>query len=380
MIAEQMFAPVPGGTGRYTEELLRALARTAPPDWTVTSVVARRSDVSAGVVPGVEGPRVLPVPQQALVAMWQAGVPFWPGGDAVHAPTPLAPPRKPVAGRYRAGTLAITVHDTVPWSHPHTLTKRGVNWHRSMIARAMRRADVVVVPTKSVADELAGQVSGAAELRVIAHGVTEVFTAAELGVDVPHLELPERYVLAVGTLEPRKGLDVLIDAMARMHRADPGAPDLLLVGQPGWGGLDPFDLAERHGLPSGAVRVLGRLPDLELAAVLRRAAVLAAPSHAEGFGLPLLEAMATGVPVVHSDAPALVEVAGGAGVVVPRGDAGALSGALSGVLADPVWSARLAAAGRDRAAEFSWRTAAEAMWQLHLEGYAGARGRSNSHR
>jgi glycosyltransferase involved in cell wall biosynthesis len=155
VIADQVYAPVPGGTGRYTTELLRALARTAPEGWSVTSVVSRRPDVSEAVIEGVEGPRVLPMPHRALVALWQAGVPYWPGGDAVHAPTPLAPPRKP-RGK---GPLAVTVHDTVPWSHTESLTRRGVNWHRSMVTRAMRRADVVVVPTQSVAHELGAQVA-----------------------------------------------------------------------------------------------------------------------------------------------------------------------------------------------------------------------------
>ncbi|SNR38778.1 Glycosyltransferase involved in cell wall bisynthesis [Haloechinothrix alba] len=372
MLADQLFAPVPGGTGRYTAELLRALAETTPPGWTVTSVVSRRDDVEKAEIPGVNGPRILPVPRRALIAMWQSGVPYWPGGDAVHAPTPLAPPRKPALGRHRNASLAVTVHDTVPWTHPHTLTARGVAWHRSMVSRAMRRADFVVVPTRSVADELRAYVPGESRLEVIAHGATEVFTAAEgvdLPVDVGHLELPDRYILSVGTLEPRKGLDVLIEAVARMHGADPRAPDLLLIGQQGWGGVDPVSHAERCGLPPGAVRVLGRLSDLELAAVLRRATVLAAPSHAEGFGLPVLEAMAAGVPVVHSDVPALIEVAGGAGVTVPRGEVRALSESLLEVVHDSVWAAQLAAQGRRRAEEFSWRTAAEAVWALHRDGY-----------
>lgn len=372
MLADQLFAPVPGGTGRYTAELLRALAETTPPGWTVTSVVSRRDDVTEAEIPGVNGPRILPVPRRALVAMWQAGVPYWPGGDAVHAPTPLAPPRKPALGRHRRASLAVTVHDTVPWTHPHTLTARGVAWHKSMVSRAMRRADFVVVPTRSVADELRAYVPGDSRLEVVAHGASEVFTAAEgveLPVDVGHLELPGRYILSVGTLEPRKGLDVLIEAVARMHSVDPRAPDLLLIGQQGWGGVDPVSHAERCGLPPGTVRVLGRLSDLELAAVLRRATVLAAPSHAEGFGLPVLEAMSAGVPVVHSDVPALVEVAGGAGVTVPRGEAQALSESLLDVVHDAVWAAQLAAQGRRRAEEFSWRGAAEAVWALHRDGY-----------
>jgi glycosyltransferase involved in cell wall biosynthesis len=350
VVAEQLLAPVPGGTGRYTRELLRALPAAAPAGWTVSSVVARHSDAEAARVDDVEGPRVLPLPPRALAGVWQLGLPWWPGGDAVHAPTPLAPAKAP-----RGRSLSVTVHDTVPWTHPETLTPRGVAWHRAMIARAARRADALVVPTQSVCDELAEWVSRAAPVHVIGHGVTGFPDAVDVGLD-----LPERYVLAIGTLEPRKGVDVLIDAMSRFD-----GPPLLLAGQPGWGGLDPLAMARERGLPDGRVRVLGRLSDAELAGALRRASVLAVPSLAEGFGLPLLEAMAAGVPVVHSDAPALVEVAACAGVAVPRGDAGALAVALRGVLGSPARAAELVTLGRARVADFSWHTAAKAVWALH---------------
>jgi glycosyltransferase involved in cell wall biosynthesis len=348
VIAEQLLAPVPGGTGRYTAELLRALPAAAPDGWTVSSVVARHADVEAARVDGVAGPRVLPLPPRALVAAWQLGLPWWPGGDAVHAPTPLAPAKAP-----RGRTLSVTVHDTVPWTHPETLTPRGVSWHRAMIARAAAKANALVTPTQAVADDLATRVEITAQTHVIGHGPTHFPDAVDIDV-------PEHYVLAIGTLEPRKGIDVLIDAMSRFD-----GPPLLLAGQPGWGGLDPLEMARARGLPDGRVRVLGRLSDAELAGVLRRASVLAVPSLAEGFGLPLLEAMAAGVPVVHSNAPALVEVSGAAGVSVPRGDAAALAVALQDVLASPARTADLVERGRERAGHFSWRAAAEAIWAIH---------------
>lgn len=90
VIAEQLLAPVPGGTGRYTRELLRTLAETAQPGWTVSSVVARHADVSAARVDGVDGPHRLALPPRALIGAWQLGTPWW-RGDAVHAPTPPAP-------------------------------------------------------------------------------------------------------------------------------------------------------------------------------------------------------------------------------------------------------------------------------------------------
>ncbi|GAA3540277.1 hypothetical protein GCM10022222_24910 [Amycolatopsis ultiminotia] len=405
VLAEQLLAPVPGGTGRYTAQLLSALAATAPPGWTVSSVVARHADVSAARVEGVEGPRTLPLPPRAAIAMWQFGVPWWPGGDAVHAPTPFAPPRPP-AGR----TLTVTVHDTVPWTHPETLTARGVSWHRSMIARAARRASGLIVPTRAVADELAVLVDVTVPVRVVPHGVTVPEGSAEL-------DLPPRYVLAVGTIEPRKGMDVLVDAVARLDgsagsdgvagaggsagsggsaglggvagsggsagstgadgsagsggSAEPGGVTrpgldgvaLVIAGQSGWGAIDPKRLAADRGLRD--VRVLGKVTDAELATAIRGASVLAVPSLAEGFGLPLLEAMAMGIPVVHTDVPALTEVAAGAGIVVPRGDVAALANALREVLTTPSRAAELSRLGRERARTFTWRAAAEAVWAAH---------------
>jgi glycosyltransferase involved in cell wall biosynthesis len=361
VLAEQLLAPVPGGTGRYTRELLAALAATAPPEWTVAGVTARHRDLSAAAVSGAAGPRALPLPRRALTAVWERGVPLWPGGDAVHAPTPLAPPR-PSAGR----PLVVTVHDTVPFTHPQTLTPRGAAWHRAMIRRACRRASAVVVPTAAVAAELAGYAPGRAAVHVIGHGVAAVLRRAPDPDQAEHtaqrLRLPGSYVLAVGTVEPRKGLDVLIEAMAA-----PVAPDLpvVIAGPAGWGGIDLAALASAHGLPPGRLRILGRLTDAELAVVLRRANVLAAPSRAEGFGLPVLEAMAVGVPVVHSDAPALVEVACGTGVAVRRGDPGALAEALRAVLDQPAATAERVRAARAAAAERTWEQAARSLWALH---------------
>jgi glycosyltransferase involved in cell wall biosynthesis len=170
----------------------------------------------------------------------------------------------------------------------------------------------------------------------VPHGVRVLSGSAEL-------DLPARYVLAVGTIEPRKGIDVLVDAVAALE-----GTVLVLAGQPGWGGIDPVALAAERGLPADRLRVLGKVTDAELATVLRRADVLAVPSLAEGFGLGLLEAMAAGVPVVHTDVPALAEVAGGAGVMVPRGDAAALASALREVLGSPAKAAKLTRAGSGR--------------------------------
>jgi glycosyltransferase involved in cell wall biosynthesis len=358
-VAEQLLAPVPGGTGRYTRELLRALASTTPHGWEVTSLVSSSGDPRAARVEGVTGPRIVRLPRRALVAAWERGFGVGPRGRSVHAMTPFAPPRS--ARR----AVVVTVHDAVPWTHPETLTPRGVAWHRRMITRAARQADALIVPTAAVAAELARHVEITAPVRVIGEGVTPSLVHAPDSDEIAErLRLPPRYLLALGTIEPRKGFGDLVRALAR-----PDAPHvpLLVVGPQGWGGIDLPAIAQDRGLPPDRLRLLGRIGDAELAVALRRASALVVPSLAEGFGLPVLEAMEMGTPVVHSDAPALVEVAGGAGLTALRGDTASLVAALNTVIGDGGRAARLREAGRQRAEAFSWERTAREVWRVHQE-------------
>jgi len=357
MVLEQCLSPVPGGTGRYARELAGALVQEAPPGAGVDVWTAWHRDVSAARVAGACGPRRLLLPRRPLTVAWERGVGPRPTGiDVLHAPTPLAPAR----GRR---PQVVTVHDAVPYSHPETLTPRGVRWHRSAIERAARTADAIVVPTRAVAEEIERYVGPQRPVVVVGEGVSRALTApADADARAVALRLPEEpFLLTLATIEPRKGLDVLLEAMADLRLAD---VPLVVVGQPGWGGIDVQARSADLGI-SGRVRLLGRLPDADLAVVLDRAAALVSPSRAEGFGLPVLEAMAAGVPVVSSDAPALVEVGGGATVTVPVGDAAALADALAGVLGDAALRRRLAEAGRRRAADFTWEKAARRLWELY---------------
>ena len=176
------------------------------------------------------------------------------------------------------------------------------------------------------------------------------------------LDLPESYLLSLATLEPRKGLDVLVDALAALRDA---APTLLVVGQPGWGGVDVASVARERGVEPDRIRVLGHIDDSQLAVVLRRATLLVAPSRAEGFGLPVAEAMAVGTAVVCSDAPALVEVAAGAARIVPRGDSASLAEALATLLHDADARQRMVAAGLAQAPRHDWDEVARRAWRLY---------------
>ncbi|WP_043603015.1 MULTISPECIES: glycosyltransferase family 4 protein [Protofrankia] len=362
-LLDQMLAPVPGGTGRYSAELAAALVRTARSGESVVGWCAWRPEAATAVaaVPGVLGPLRLPLPRQGLAAAWQRGHgPAPTGVDVVHAPTLLVPSRRPGV------PLVVTVHDAVPWTHPHTLTPHGARWHRRMGVRVARHADAVIVPTRAVAADLRACLPIPADrMHVVGEGVSEAVgqVPADAAARAERLDLPAGgYLLTLATLEPRKGLDTALAALR-----DPAAPDLPLVhvGPPGWGGLDLRVEATRVGLDPARLRLLGRLDDADLAVVLARATALLAPSRSEGFGLPVVEAMAHGVPVIASDIPAFVEVGGPAIVTVAVGDATALARAAASVVSDAELHRRLSVDGRARAAAFTWNGAAESLWSLY---------------
>jgi len=176
--------------------------------------------------------------------------------------------------------------------------------------------------------------------------------------------LQRPYVLSVGTLEPRKNLPLLLQAFDRLlARAGTRSAELDLVTVGGRGWRDRELLAElRRRLPGGRVHAVGYVPEEDLVALYGGAEVLAYPSHFEGFGLPSLEAMACGTPVVASDVSALREVSGGAAALVPVGDAEALAARIAELVEDRGARAAASARGLARAAEFRWDRTAERLW------------------
>jgi glycosyltransferase involved in cell wall biosynthesis len=262
--------------------------------------------------------------------------------DVVHGTNFVLPPPRRAAG-------VVTVHDLTFVRHPDWVSPASLTY-RTLVPRAVGRAAAVIAPSQAIADEIADAYGVPPERLAVTHlGVEPAwFTAPP-----PLAGWPSEYVLAVGTMEPRKGLDVLAAAYRRLLADDPQAPPLVLVGPSGWGAQP--DLA---ALPPGQVRVPGYLDPDELRAAVANARVLAFPSRYEGFGLPPLEAMAAGTPVVASDIPAVREVTAGHARLVPVGDAAELAVALSGVLHTPPDAAAREAA-RTHARQFTWSACAE---------------------
>jgi len=370
VVIDQMLGPAPSGVGRYTHELTRQLIATAPPGCVVEGIVSALPPEKVQEVetklPGLGTLHKAALPRRELMAAWQLGIAPGFSSGMVHA-TSLMAPLVRHDREYDGTQIVVTVHDTLAWTHPRSLTPAKVAWQKGMLKRARKHADAVVVPSHAVAERLAEIVDLDDRVRVIGG-------AAGVNLEVPSdadrraakLKLPDQYILAVGTLDPRRGITDLITALGQT-----GAPDLplLILGPDNWGEITVAEAADDAGLPDGRVRALGFVSEANLAVVLDRATVFVHPGMHEGFGLPILEAFRFGVPVVHSDDAALVEVAGGAGLVVEHGKGYSqrLAATIASVLGDDDLRMRMSVLGRDREKAFSWRDSAERVWQLHAD-------------
>lgn len=372
LVIDQLAPSTADGVSRYAEDLTRQIILAAPRDCDVEGLMSAVPppifDAVAARLPGIGQLTMLPVARREVAIAWQSGISLPGTSGMLHAPSLLAPLTK--HDRQEDGDqVTVTIHDMVAFTHPESLDRSAVRWQKAMIRRARKFADAVVVPTHAVADQLAERVDFGDRVRVIA-GAASTNLRLPLDADerARQLELPERFILGMGSINPRKGIRSLIQAMALP--ATDNLP-LLIAGPDRYGDESALGVAAAAGLPEGRIRPLGRLDDADLAVLLHRASVFVFPSLAEGFGLPLVEAFQFGTPVVHSDDPALVEVAGGAGITVTRDDPAGyperLATAIGDILTNAELAARLRVQSTDRARAFSWRDSAERIWQLHAD-------------
>ncbi len=279
----------------------------------------------------------------------------------------------PVVG---APPSVVTVHDLSFVRLPGTFPARQARYLAAATRHAVRHAQAIIAISDFTRRELIdGLGADPARIHVVPNGVDAAFrpaAAPDVAAYRRRAGLPERFVLSVGTLQPRKNYGVLLRAWAAMRDA-PGAagdapPALVIAGAPGWGDSDIGALAERLGV-RGDVILPGFVAAADLPLLYAAATVCAVPSRYEGFGLPAIEAMACGTPVVVSDAGSLPEVVGDAGLTVDPDDVAGWAAALGALLADPARRADLARRGRAQAARFTWDRTAE----LTVAAYDAAR-------
>jgi glycosyltransferase involved in cell wall biosynthesis len=252
---------------------------------------------------------------------------------------------------------AVTIHDLSPLEHPEWFRAGFAAWYRLFVPVLVKRVRKVFVPSQYVKQKVTGSFD-IANVLVTPNGVNPSIFCPDARQTV--FDLPPRYVLFVGTLEPRKNLGGLLRAWSHIQTYFRDTW-LVIVGING-------RVFQTLNLPQDVerVRFLGYVDDSTLAGLYARATLFVLPSFDEGFGLPALEAMACGAPVLVSDGGALPEVVGDAGTMFCLSDPAGLRNALAGCLADG--GARLASRerGLQRARQFSWQRTADLVWKgLH---------------
>lgn len=341
------------GTENYSYHLIREiLARGRAHDYTL---YFNQPPASGDFPTGSATERVMPFPRLWTHLRLSAEMSTHPP-DVLFVPShvlPLMHPERSVA----------TVHDLgyLYWPKAHPLARR---WylHLSTLFNARSSSRVIAV-SQATADDLVRRYGISREkIAVIPEGCGPEYrppSAEAVAAVRSRYALPGRYVLAVGTIQPRKNLGRLVDAFRRVRQAT-GDVMLVLAGKPGWGAAPIL----RQIAGASSVRVLGYVPDRDLPALLGGAEALAFPSLYEGFGLPALEAMACGTPVVCSNNSSLPEIVGDAGLLVQPTDADAIAGALILLLEDAALREELRRRGIERAASFSWTRCAAATLDL----------------
>ena len=358
----------PGGAGYYTMALASGLAGRPDVDLTL---IARRGDEARwqDMTGGTVVRAAVPSSRPGRLSFEQFGLPAVLRSLGVrvhHGPHYTMPARSPVP-------CAVTIHDCTFFDHPEWHVRSKAAFFRRAIRRAALDAGVLICVSQVTAERLQECCEVRVPIVVAPHGVDhERFSPSEPGegadlVELTALGVPadRPLVVFVGTLEPRKGVVPLVAAFDLLADAEPDAV-LVLGGQPGWGMAETERAlaGARHG---GRIVRTGYLPDRAVPALLRQASAVAYPAFEEGFGLPALEALACGAPLVTTEGTAMAEVAGDAALLVPAGDVRALAAALRAALADGRATAR-----RERGIAAAARRTWEASVAQHVHAYGVA--------
>ncbi len=339
------------GIHNYIHHVLRHLPAAAPPDWRFTALVGRANQAEYANIHmrraawDTESPTKRIVWEQLLQPRDLRDF------DVYHALAFVAPLVLPVP-------TVVTVYDLSFMHYPERLSTARRLYLRFFTALTCQRAQKVLAISHSTAQDLIQLLHIPPEKIVVTHpgyDTTQHRRLPEHAVTAfrQQKNLPARFWLFVGTLEPRKNLPMLLEAYAQLPASD--RLPLVLAGGKGWDYAPIFAAIERHQLQN-AVSLPGFVPAEELALWYNAAETFIYPSVFEGFGLPVLEAMACGTPVITSNVSSLPEIAADAGLCLPPNDIAAWTAALQRATHDAIWREQARTAGLETAKKFQWET------------------------
>ena len=346
------------GIGRYTYELLKKLTLSSEVKCSIYSPALISPEISATIAPSIL--RMSSCQNRMSKMIWsQTTLPDWAIKDHIDlfwGPTHRLP-------RFLPESIAkvVTIHDLV-WKYaPQTMRPLSLFVEKRLMPDAIRMADLVMADSHSTASGIAEAFPELShKVRVVHLGVTVLPNSFNPQI-LLRLKITKPYFLFVGTLEPRKNLDRLLRAFALLPESLRDQFSLVIAGGKGWGEVNLEKLIGKHQL-NDSVKVLGYVNDQELAALYSSAKFLAMPSIYEGFGLPLLEAMQYGTPVLTSHEGSMAEVVGGGGILVDPYSVESISIGIQKMLADDGLAEALGNKALNRAQVFSWdKCAAETM-------------------
>ena len=343
-----------GGISTYIRRLIGALEDLADQQDDFTIFRSRKSQVSS-TTRFLEKP--LWTPPHHRLERWALSAELARFRlDVLHSPDFIPP-------IHGAKHHVITIHDLTFLHYPQHKDSAALRYYNGQIKVAVKQADHILAVSEATKYDLIEMLNvPSRKITVQPHGVDEQFrllSSQELSVAKNRLNLPEKFILHVGTLEPRKNIPMLLEAYLQLRNRLPDAPALVLVGHIGWLFEETQNHIETLQAQGHPIFIQGDIEDALLPAVYNLASILVMPSFYEGFGLPALEAMACGTPVIVSNNSSLPEVVDTAGILIDAHQPDSLTTALFSVLTDPLQHETMRQLGLERAKLFTWEQSAQ---------------------